>query len=66
MSPRGGARAGSGRPRKFRASKNLVIRVEEKLHVLLTKLAEEKDVTVSELVRPLLARLARKQRKEGE
>jgi predicted HicB family RNase H-like nuclease len=48
MSPR------TGRPRKFRASRNLVIRVEEKLHALLTKLAEEKDVTVSELVRPLL------------
>jgi hypothetical protein len=54
MSPHGGARAGAGRRRKFRASRNLVIRVEEKLHVLLSKLAEEKDVTVSELVRPLL------------
>ncbi len=54
MSPKGGPRAGSGRPRKFRASRNLVIRVEEDLHALLAKLAEEKDVTVSELVRPLL------------
>ena len=43
-----------------------MIRVEEELHALLSKLAEEKDVTVSELVRPLLARLARKPRKEGE
>jgi predicted HicB family RNase H-like nuclease len=51
MSPR------TGRPRKFRASRNLVIRVEEELHALLAKLAEEKDVTVSELVRPLLAGL---------
>jgi hypothetical protein len=32
----------------------LVIRVEEKLHVLLSTLADERDVTISELVRPLL------------
>jgi hypothetical protein len=32
----------------------LVIRVEEELHAMLAKLAEEKDVTVSEMVRPLL------------
>jgi hypothetical protein len=29
-------------------------------------LAEERDVTVSELLRPLLARLVRKRRKEGK
>lgn len=63
MSPKGGPRAGSGRPRKFRASRNLVIRVEEDLHALLAKLAEEKDVTVSELVRPLLEVLAGGKRK---
>jgi hypothetical protein len=41
----------------------LVIRVEEDLHALLARLAEEKDVTVSELVRPLLEVLAGGKRK---
>ena len=48
MSPR------TGRPRKFRDSRNLVIRVETWLHERLGILAEQKDATVSELVRPLL------------
>lgn len=63
MSPSGGPRTGAGRPRKFRESRNLVIRVEEDLHALLARLAEEKDVTVSELVRPLLEVLAGGKRK---
>jgi macrodomain Ter protein organizer (MatP/YcbG family) len=59
MSSHGGARPRAGRKRKFRASRNLVIRVEERLHERLTTLAEEKDTTVSEMVRPLLERLAK-------
>jgi len=46
-----------GRPRVFQESRNLVIRVEMRLHERLTKLAEERDVAVSELVRPLLEEL---------
>lgn len=65
MSPRGGLRTGSGRPRKFRASRNLVVRVEEELHAVLSKVAEEKDVTVSELVRPLLEGLVGGRRKRA-
>jgi hypothetical protein len=48
MSPR------TSRRRKFHDSRNLVIRVETWLHERLGVLAEEKDATVSELVRPLL------------
>jgi hypothetical protein len=57
MSPR------TGRPRVFRESRNLIVRVEREIHALLTKLAEEGDVTVSQLVRPLLERLAGGKRK---
>jgi hypothetical protein len=60
MSPR------TGRPRVFRESRNLVLRVEAELHDLLTKLAEERDTTVSELVRPLLERLVRGKSRKGE
>jgi hypothetical protein len=37
--------------------------VEKEIHALLTKLAEEGDVTVSDMVRPLLERLAGGKRK---
>jgi predicted HicB family RNase H-like nuclease len=52
-----------GRPRVFQESRNLVIRVEMRLHERLTKLAEERDVAVSELVRPLLEELVAGKRK---
>jgi hypothetical protein len=63
MSPKGGPRRGSGRPRVFHESRNLIVRVEKEIHALLTKLAEEGDVTVSDMVRPLLERLAGGKRK---
>ena len=47
----------------FQESRNLVIRVEMRLHERLTKLAEERDVAVSELVRPLLEELVAGKRK---
>ena len=50
----------------FRESRNLVIRVETQLHALLTKFAEEKDATVSELVRPFLERLVGGKRKRDK
>jgi hypothetical protein len=59
MSPR------TGRPRVFKDSRNLVLRIEVELHDRLTQLASQND-TVSELVRPLLERLARgKRRREA-
>jgi predicted HicB family RNase H-like nuclease len=58
MSPKGGPRKGSGRPRVFRESRNLIIRVEVELHERLSALAEKKGTTVSEMVRPLLEPLA--------
>jgi hypothetical protein len=57
MSPR------TGRPKVFREARNLVLRIEAELHDRLRKLAEEGDVTVSELVRPFLERLASGKRK---
>jgi hypothetical protein len=50
----------------FRDSRNLVLRIEVELHDRLAKLAEERDATVSELVRPLLERLARGKSRKGE
>jgi antitoxin component of RelBE/YafQ-DinJ toxin-antitoxin module len=60
MSPR------TGRPRVFKEARNLVLRIEAELHERLTQLASEGDVTVSELVRPLLERLARGKRRREE
>jgi hypothetical protein len=59
MSPR------TGRPRVFRESRNLIIRVEAELHDRLDEVAAERGATVSELVRPLLERLVRRKPKGG-
>jgi predicted HicB family RNase H-like nuclease len=66
MSPKGGPRKGSGRPRVFLESRNLVIRVDTRLHEQLGALAERKGTTVSELVRPLLEGLVRGKAKGGK
>ena len=50
----------------FKEARNLVLRIEAELHERLTQLASEGDVTVSELVRPLLERLARGKRRREE
>jgi macrodomain Ter protein organizer (MatP/YcbG family) len=62
MSPKGGPRKGSGRPRVFLESRNLVIRVDTRLHERLSALAEKRGTTVSEMVRPLLERLGAKRK----
>jgi hypothetical protein len=54
MSPR------TGRPKVLKESRNLTLRIEAEIHDRLTKLAEERDTTISELVRPLLVRLVRR------
>ena len=60
MSPR------TGRPRVFKDSRNLVLRIEAELHDRLTQLASERGTTVSELVRPALERLAHGKSRRGE